>query len=69
MNFWQQFALMQASSALHAVIRLYGAKYFTPEELAASDMVLDAVTALPERIQTAATPPPNKLLASRTDSK
>lgn len=50
LTFWQQFAIMQASSALHSLVRLYGAKYFTAEELAATDIVLDAVTSLPERI-------------------
>jgi hypothetical protein len=53
MNFWQQFAITQASAGLHALIRLYGLKYFTPAELEASDIVLDAVTQLPERIHAA----------------
>lgn len=50
MNFWEQFALYQATAALHTVIRLFGAKYFTPEELAATDIVVDALASLPARI-------------------
>lgn len=57
MNFWQQFAILQASAALHTLIRLFGQKYLTPEELAASDLVLDAITDLPQRIHNSNLPP------------
>ncbi len=50
MNFWEQFAILQASAALHAVVRKYAAKYFSPEELAAAEVVLDALTEIPARI-------------------
>lgn len=53
MNFWEQFLLNQASAALHAVVRKYAGKYFTPEELTASDTVLEALVDLPERIHKA----------------
>lgn len=49
MNFWEQFAILQASAALHAVMRKYASKYFTPEELTAADVVLDALTEIPAR--------------------
>lgn len=52
MSFWEQFLLSQASSSLHTLVRKYSAKYFTPEEQTAVDVVLDAITALPERITT-----------------
>jgi hypothetical protein len=58
MNFWEQFAIMQGTSALHVVVRKYGAKYFTPEEMAAADVMLDALTQLPQRIHDAGLKPP-----------
>jgi hypothetical protein len=53
MSFWEQFLLAQASSAMHAVIARYAGKYFTPEELQATTIVLDALIQLPERIHSA----------------
>ena len=53
MNFWEQFAITQASAALHALVRKYSAKYFTPEEQAATDTVLDAIVDLPQRVHNA----------------
>lgn len=50
MNFWEQFAIMQAVAALHVVVRKYAGKYFTADELAAADVVLDALADLPSRI-------------------
>ena len=50
MNFWEQFAILQASAALHAVVRKYAAKYFSPDELNAADVVLDALADIPRRV-------------------
>jgi len=50
MSFFQQFALNSALAALHTVIRQFGAAYLTQEELAASDVLVDALAQLPERI-------------------
>ncbi len=50
MSFWEQFAITTAVAALHTVIRVFGAKYFTPEELTATDVVLDALVDLPKRV-------------------
>lgn len=50
MNFWEQFALSQATAALHVVIRKYGTKYFSPEELTAVDTTVEALVDLPRRI-------------------
>lgn len=56
MNFWQQLLIAQASAAIHAVVRMFGVKYFTPEELAAFDVVVDALVSLPERVHAPNTP-------------
>ena len=53
MNFWEQFLLSQASAALHAIVRKYAGKYFTPEENAGADLILDALVDLPNRIHNA----------------
>lgn len=50
MSFFEQFAILQASAALHALIRRYANKHFSEEEIAASDLVLDAIADLPRRI-------------------
>ncbi len=52
MSFFQQMMLSQATAALSATIRWYGAKYFTAPELGAADVVLAALADLPERIHT-----------------
>ncbi len=62
MNFWEQFAIAQASIALSTVIHIYGAKYFTAEELAATDVLVRALADLPNRINK---PKPNPVKAKR----
>lgn len=57
MDFWQQFAIQSAVAALHTVVRRFGQKYLTQEELTAADTVLDGLADLPARIHgTAPTP-------------
>lgn len=53
MSIWEQFAIQQGIAALHTVIRRYGAKYLTADELAAGDVLLDALGELPERVHSA----------------
>ncbi len=50
MSFWEQFLISQALSALHTIIRRYGKVYLTNDELAAADVLIDALAELPERI-------------------
>jgi hypothetical protein len=50
MNFWEQFAMYQASAALNTIILKYAASYFTPEEMAACTIALNALSSLPERL-------------------
>ena len=57
MNFWEQFAIAQASVALSTVIHIYGAKFFTAEELAATDVLVRALADLPNRINKAPVKP------------
>lgn len=53
MSLWESFAINQALAALHTIVRRYGAKYFTADELTAFDTSIDALAELPERIHTA----------------
>ncbi len=50
MNFLQQFAISQAGFFLSQLIGWYGRKYFTSEELAATNTVINALMQLPQRI-------------------
>lgn len=50
MNFWEQFLIIQAQAALHAVLQKYAAKYFSTEEQMALNTVADALIDLPRRI-------------------
>lgn len=50
MGFWEQFAISQGLASLHTIIRKYGAKYFTQDELAAFDIAIDALGELPQRV-------------------
>lgn len=49
MNFWEQFAIIQAQAALHTLIRKY-VKYFNSAEMQSLDVVIDALIDLPQRI-------------------
>lgn len=50
MNFWQSFALYQLSAALHMLVGYIGARYLKPDELAAVDVLLNAIVSLPQRV-------------------
>lgn len=50
MNFWQSFALYQLSAALHMLVGYIGARYLKPEEMAAVDVLLNAIVSLPQRL-------------------
>lgn len=56
MNFWEQFAIIQAQAALSVLIRRYAGKYFTTTELAAADLILSALADLPQRIHSGPIP-------------
>ena len=51
MNFWEQFAIYQASAALNTLLVRYGRKYLRPEETAAAMLLIAMLADLPQRIQ------------------
>lgn len=70
MSFWEQFAIMQATAALHVIVLRYATKYFTPAEQQALNLIIDAIIDLPARIHLMQHPPSlSQAVASQTTIK
>ena len=57
MSFLLQLALSTATNGLHILIYRFG-KWLKPEEVAAANLLIDAVVEIPQRIHDSQTPVP-----------